>query len=112
LPEGMSGATGRRRTRLITREEEIAILHELRAGSHKRSYGDAARHLAADAFEIALLTGMRAHEILGLRKSDVHFDRSPGYEAGWITARSTKKKDRGMNSTDDRIIPLTERSAA
>jgi integrase len=110
-PEGMTGTQGRRRTRLISREEEIAILEYLRSTPGPRCDGNETRELVADAFELALLTGMRVHEILGLRKRDVHFDRSPGYELGWLTCRSMKTGDRAIGTTDDRVIPLVERSA-
>jgi integrase len=105
LPEGTNATRGRARNRLISREEEMAILRALRSNPTNRTDGDQIRRLAADAFELALLTGMRAHEILGLRKRDIHLDRSPGYAHGWLIARSGK-------TGDERTIPLTERSAA
>jgi len=103
LPEG-ARSTGRHRNRLVSQEEETAILGELRSNKGRRSDGARTREVCADVFELALQTGMRLRELVSLKNSDVHLGRAPGYKHGWLVAR-------GIKGGDDRTIPLNEESA-
>gem|GEM_PF-3406380 len=97
-----------RRNRVITLDEERAILSELRRppeGVEARY--KTVREQTADVFETALRTAMRVGEIFALRWSDVYFDRSPGHPHGWILVRATKTGDRSTDSTDDRVVPIS-----
>jgi len=102
-PEGMRGQVARPRSRLITYEEEAAILEYLRSNPTGLPNGDRTRRTCADVFEMALQTGMRLRELVGLKKSDVHLGRAPGYVWGWIVAHG--------KGGFDRTVPLNEESA-
>lgn len=96
------------RQRVLTPDEESRLLAELRrrpTDPREVQYLPF-RLQTADLVELALHTGMRRSELLGLQWSDVHLERSPGYPAGWILCRATKTGDRSMQTTDDRVIPI------
>lgn len=84
-----------RRERVITGEEAAALFRELR---RPREAGETARyhrlrHDAADLLQIALQTGARRGEILGLRRADINFE--------WKTLRIT-----GTKTDRVRVLPM------
>lgn len=77
------------RDRIITREEALAVLAQLR---RPREEGETERYWrvradAADLLQIALLTAARRWEILSLRWSDVNFERATLRVTGTKTDR-------------------------
>jgi integrase len=58
-------------------------------------------------FWIALRTGMRVGEILGLKKSAVHFTKAPGAPHGWIFVQASHTSDKTKNKTI-RTVRMTQ----
>lgn len=103
------------RERIITREEESAILRGFHAAHEaRRLHSSEGRIQAAKIFWLALRTGMRAGELLALTRISVSFERGIKMAHGWIQVRTThaigtREKTKGGNK---RVIPMTEPVAA
>ena len=99
------------RERIITREEEQAILkafHERH--EQRRLKSSAVRIQAAKIFWLALRTGMRAGELLSLTRTAVSFEHGIKMPYGWIQVRTThgsavRERTKAGNK---RVIPMSE----
>lgn len=94
------------RQRLITRDEERAVIEALLRPFGRTSVFDRrARTQAARIFWLALRTGMREGEIFGLMKSSVSFDRGVKMEYGWIEVRRSRSHEH-TKTKKIRVIPM------
>ena len=94
------------RERVITREEEEKIIEALmsrQGGSN--CYYVRARAQIARLFWLALRTGMRPGELLGLRKTSVSFDRAIKMPSGWIDVRRSHASEK-TKTGKRRVIPM------
>jgi integrase len=96
------------RERVITKEEEqgiISALHDPTWTANDELQREQ-RKVVALVFWIALRTGMRIGEILGLKKSSIHFNKAPGAPNGWIVVQSSHATGKTKNK-EKRIIKMT-----
>lgn len=95
------------RERVITREEEAQIIETLmRPWGRASSLDLRARKQLARIFWIALRTGMREGELLGLRKTSVSFDRAIKMPNGWIDVRRSHGSEK-TKTGKHRLIPMS-----
>jgi integrase len=95
------------RTRVITEEEEKKILDALMMPVKRQNpFHNQLRIRNARIFWLALRTGMRSGEILGLFKSDIHFERGIQMPNGYIQVIRTVGK-KTTKTKKPRIIPMT-----
>jgi len=95
------------RDRVITREEEGKIIEALMMSRQGRMnpYYARARLQIARVFWIALRTGMREGEMLGLRKTSVNFERAIKMPHGWIDVRRSHGSEK-TKTGKHRGIPM------
>jgi integrase len=97
------------RERVITKDEEKAIIAALHDPSWQANdeMQREQRKVVALVFWVALRTGMRIGEILGLRKSAIHFNKAPGAPNGWIVVSASHATGKTKNK-EKRIIKMTQ----
>jgi site-specific recombinase XerD len=95
------------RERVISPDEEKQIINALLMPVKRRNpFHNSLRVRNARVFWLALRTGMRSGEILGLEKSDVHFERGIQMKYGYIHVTRTLNK-KTTKTKKARIIPMT-----
>jgi integrase len=79
------------RERVISKEEEQAIIASLHDPSWYANdeLQRQQRKTVALVFWVALRTGMRIGEILGLKTSSINFNKAPGAPNGWIVVQAS-----------------------
>jgi integrase len=100
------------RERVITKEEEqkiIAALHDPDWYANDDTQRKE-REVVAFVFWMALRTGMRIGEILGLKKSAISFNKAPGAPNGWITVKASHTNEKTKNRKH-RIVKMTQNVA-
>jgi integrase len=88
------------RDRIITREEESTLIEALMRDSNP------VRRQDARIFWLALRTGMREGELLGLLRSSVVFERAIRMEHGWIEVRRSLSTER-TKTGKKRVVPMS-----
>jgi integrase len=102
----------RNRDRIITHEEEEKIIKAFMAPSIRKSpFIQQMRIQNARIFWLGLRTGMRSGEILGLLKTDIHFERGIQMPNGYIHVARTAGK-RTTKTQRSRLVPMTRSVAA
>lgn len=100
------------RNRIITPEEEQKIIDALQMPvTRQNPFHNHLRVRNARIFWLALRTGMRTGEILGLQKSDIHFERGVQMKNGYIHVIRTLGK-KTTKTKEPRIVPMTKTIAS